>query len=144
LCERKFLAIVCGMEKEGKRGWRNFRQRLPEPKVPLPEVPYPDEASLSPKQVGYLHVHCRIPIGELIAHYASRADHAEIYLGLHYYYKNKRAYDEEIAKDAKFNMAGSLNEVSVRLPSAGLSSLVDSMRFEEPLLANRGVERPGK
>ena len=58
--------------------------------------------------------------------------------------KNKRAYDEEIAKDAKFNTAGSLKDVSVRLPSAGLSSLVDCMQFEEPLLANRRVERPGK
>jgi hypothetical protein len=146
LRESQFIAMFSDMDKEGKpTRWKNYRHRLPEPKYVFPEIPpYPADALLTPKQVGYLHVRCQIPIAEVIAHYAPRADFGDIYLGLHYYYKNKRAYDEEIAKDVKFNTAGSLKDVSVRLPSAGLSSLVDCMQFEEPLLANRRVERPGK
>lgn len=100
-----------------------FRRKWPEPKPVYPVMPYPEGASVTVKQIGYLAVHCRIPPVDIIARYHRGLTLAQVHLGLYHYYENQQAIDAELAKDAEFNRADSLKAPSMTLPSVRRASV---------------------
>ena len=102
-----------------------FRRKWPEPKPVYPVIPYPEGASVTVKQIGYLAVHCRIPPVEIIACYHRGLTLAQVHLGLAHYYENQQAIDAELAKDAEFNRTDSLKAPSMTLPSVRLAALLE-------------------
>src|SRR4051812_10152048 len=88
-------------------------------------VPYPAEGALTPKHLGYLHYHHRIPVNEIAAHYPSRLNASLVHLGLHHYLENRAALDAELAAERDFNVGGSLKDSSFSLPAVDLASLAN-------------------
>lgn len=112
--------------KRGFRGRRNYRGRAVEAKPEFPEMPYPDGVKITPKHLGYLHVHCRMPIADIVTRFPKRMTTALVHLGLYHYFSNREALDAELVSESKFNLAASLKETAMNLPRAGLASLVDA------------------
>lgn len=108
----------------------NFRRNVPEPKAAFPEVPFPADAPITPKHIGFLFTHCRMQVTDIVAHYRGRVTPALVHLGLYHYYQNKTGYDAELAEGAKLNRNDALKDVTMTLPSVGLGSLVESMEDE--------------
>lgn len=108
------------------RGRKNYRGRTVEVRPEFPEMPYPDGVKITPKHLGYLHVHCRMPIADIVTRFPNRMTTALVHLGLYHYFSNQKALDAELVSESKFNLAASLKETAMNLPRAGLASLVDA------------------
>lgn len=135
---RENFAIVSDMVEPVRRTYRNFRRRIDEPKPVFPEdMPYPSDAPISIKHIGFLYEHCKIPAFDITARYPESLTHSLVFLGLSHYYKHKAAYDAEIIKEAEFNRNDSLSNLEMKVPSVGLATLV---KAEEAFEAVREAE----
>ena len=116
------------MGKADEKPWdrrTKYRRKFPEAKPVYPAMPYPEGASVTAKQIGYLAVHCRIPPVEIITRYHRGLSLAQVHLGLYHYYENQQALDAELAKDAEFHRTDSLKAPSMTLPKVRMASLVE-------------------
>ena len=101
-------------------------------------MPFHVGEEITPKHLGFLHVHCGIPVADIVNRYPSRLNLHLAYLGLSHYFKDREKLDAELKAESKFNVGASLKESSVGLPRVGLASLVASEEaFEAVAEADR-------
>lgn len=110
-----------------RTGYRRKAETL-KTAIPLPE--YPKDHKFSVKSIAYLHVYCRKTPQDIAARYPRALSLADVHLALAHYYLHCDAIDAEIARERAFNTQKALMGPSMRLPSVGLSSLIEAA--EEP------------
>ena len=113
-------------ERKPYRGRWNDRRRAAQPRAEIPEIPVTAAGELTPKHLGYLHVHCGLSPSDIVGRYPKRLNLHLVHLGLADYYKNQETLEAELKSERKFNAGGSLNGSGMSLPRVGLASLVEA------------------
>lgn len=82
--------------------------------IPFPE--FPKDAALSVKSIAYLHVYCRKSPEEIRSRFPRVLTLGDVHAALAHYYRNRQAFDEEIARERQFNTPKGLGDVTLSLP----------------------------
>lgn len=115
-----------GEATEEFRRKTGYRKRAASLKTAIPLPEYPNDPKFTVKSLAYLHVYCGKAPQEIVARFPRALSLADVHLALAHYYLNRDAIDAEIARERAFNTQKALVEPSMRLPSVGLSSLIEA------------------
>lgn len=120
LCSAIILAIVCDMAGEGKKPFMNrdrFRRWPAEVESKFPMIPISEGSKITVKQVAYLHAYCKESPAEIASRFPKQLSLGQVHLALaHYYLTEKKAIDDELAREFRLNTRDALLENSLSLP----------------------------
>ncbi|WP_435022747.1 hypothetical protein TA3x_005848 (plasmid) [Tundrisphaera sp. TA3] len=74
---------------------------------------------ITPKHLGFLHVHRGIPVSDIVNRYPNRLSMELAYLGLSNYFRDREKLDAELKAELKFIGGSALEDSSFSLSSRG-------------------------